>query len=268
MNNNRCVNCGFLNFPSSPTCKRCKAAFLADSGHGHDESFGGYTPEWQPAYESAPHLPQPTFQAPYFPSPVAPLPRTSKNSGTNAMLLSLLGIAVVIAGGIGVLWKFRTPASANHVWQQYKAKDESFTVLMPATPTESVQSKETPVGTLSLHVSLADLKTEAYLVGYSDYPDNFMSLPAETVLDGAEQGAIHESGSTLVSKKRITLDGYPGIELEIKPPAGGPKGVGVAYSRMYWVAPRLYIAFAGGMDTGATRLTIKKFLDSFKILKK
>ena len=268
MNNNRCVNCGFLNFASISTCKRCKVAFLAQSLPEQTEAFGGYTPEWRPAYDSAIHLARPAYQTHYFPSPVAPLPRSSKNSGTNAVLLSLLGIVVAVAGGLGVLWKFGKPAPVNYAWYEYRAKDESFTVLMPSPPIESVHAKETPMGPLDVHMALADMRSEAYLVGYSDYPESFRTLSAETILEGAQEGAIGESNSTLVSRKKITLDGYEGIEIEIKPPAGSPSGVGRAFSRIYWAPPRIFITFAGGMDTGETMQRSTKFLDSFRIQKK
>jgi hypothetical protein len=266
MNNNRCNNCGFLNFVSASECKRCKAALVVHSEFGENYAYDGYG-AGQAVYPTMSGYQQPAYTSPYFHTPIAPLPRASKNSSTNAALFGLLGVAVAIALGIGVLWKFGNPGSARNGWQVYKPKDESFSVMMPATPVDSVASKPTDVGTLDVHLSLADMGDQAYLVGYSDYPDSFKSLPPETVLAGAENGAITESGSTLLSKKSITIDGHPGVELVLQPPNSAATGVSRAYSRLYWVAPRMYILFAGGAETSEVNQRSIKFLDSFALLK-
>jgi hypothetical protein len=289
MNNVRCVNCGFLNFASAPSCKRCKAefesapAYLGNSPAIDDGASSQVNYQAAPSqvvlsqagpHQVAPEWSQPAFQPPfqppiYFPTPIAPLPRASKNGATKAVLWTLLGVAVFIALGIGAIWKFgKAASSANYVWQEYKAPDESYTILMPSKPVESVQSQSTPAGEIQMHISLADMSRDgAYLVGYADYPDNFKSLSSQQLLDAGAQGAVTRSGATLASKKNITLDGYPGVELELLPPAGQAPPGARALARIYWVAPRLYIMFAGGSKSD-TDATMTKFLDSFKLRRK
>ncbi|MDT4952387.1 MAG: hypothetical protein QOJ02_525 [Acidobacteriota bacterium] len=275
MNHVRCSNCGFLNFASASVCKRCKADFeIASAALGVATADGfpataqvNFQPmaQWsQPQYEQS--YPPPPL---YFPTPIAPLPRPSRNGATNVVLWMLLGITVVIALGIGILWKFGKPVSANYSWQEYKSQDDSFSILMPARPVESVESSQIPTGQIQMHEVMADLGSQgAYMVGYSDYPDNSRNVSSDTLLDAAANGAVTHSGATLVSKKRITLDGYPGVELELLPPEGQRLDGGRGFCRIYWVAPRIYIIFAGGPDSGGGSQAVTKFLDSFKLRKR
>lgn len=289
MNNVRCVNCGFLNFASALTCKRCKAEFesapalLGNSPSIDDGASSQVNYQAAPSqvvlsqaapHQAAPEWSQPAFQPPfqpplYFPTPIAPLPRPSKYGATNAVLWTLLGVAIFIALSIGAIWKFgKAASSANYVWQEYKAPDESYTILMPNHPVETVQSQSTPAGEIQMHISGVEMgQNGAYMVAYADYPGNFTKLSSQELLDAGAQGAVTRSGATLVSKKNITLDGYPGVELELLPPAGEGLNGGHARARIYWAAPRLYIMFTG-VSKSVDETTMTKFLDSFKLNKK
>jgi len=263
--NNRCGNCGFLNFNSASVCKRCKSPFDAQSEIIGNDSFGGYVAGLQPGYQTAPDHSQPVYAQPYFPAPIAPLPHAKKNGGMNALLWSLLGVAVIVAISIAVLWKFDNPASANSDWQEYKSQDDSFRVEMPTKPMERVNSKMTPTaGELQTHVMVGNQRNGVYLVAYTDYSDNTTDIS----FDSAAEDAVENAGGKLVSKKSVSLDGYPGVELEmiISPERLGGGGLGVC--RIYWAAPRLYFVYVGGAESSDVYKTRTKFLDSFKVRKK
>lgn len=274
MNSLRCSNCSFLNFGSDPACKRCKATLEVSSEIPGSNYFGGYASNLQPEYQtaSASGYPQPSYQPHYFPTPIAPLPGISKHGGTNALLLSLLGVAVAIAAGIGVIWKFGKPASAkslNLVWQEYKSEDESFTVQMPTKPVEEVESKATIMGSIQSHTMAGSMGADGiYVVAYTDFPSDSVKAPASFVLDGAAQGAVNNSGATMVSKKSISLDAYPGLEVEMTVPSSKVPGGGLAVCRIYWVAPRIYMMFVGGHEGSEIYRDRARFLDSFKLKKK
>jgi hypothetical protein len=281
MNSNRCGNCGFLNFASASVCKRCKVEFETAQAQAGNMPSGSYEIDRQANYEVAPfqtatQWPQPAYQPSfpppppmYFQTPIAPLPRASKNGAANAVLWTLLGVAVFIALGIGAVWKFGSHAvAANYAWQEYASPDGSFTILMPNHPMETVQSQSTPAGEIQMHISGVNMgQNGAYLIAYADYPGNFSKLPSQELLDAGAQGAVSRSGATLVSKKNITLDGYPGVELELLPPAGEGLDGGHARARIYWAAPRLYIMFTG-VSKSESQTTMAKFLDSFKLSKR
>lgn len=279
MENIRCGNCGFLNFASAVSCKRCKAEFEVAPAAVGSSTYGDYSAVPQVNYQPMQQWSQPPYQQgyqpayqpppPYFSAPIAPLPRASKNGATNAALWTLLGIAVVIALGIGILWKFGKTAPVNYTWREYTPQDASYTVQMPARPIESVQDIPGPTVSLQMHGSMANMgPKEAYLTAYIDYPDNFRNYSSDALLDGAAQGGITNSHSTLVSKKKITLDGYPGVEIEMMMSPGEVPGGGRAISRIYWVAPRIYVTVGGGPDTQEVRQAVTKFLDSFKLKKR
>ena len=271
MNSLRCSNCSFLNFATANTCKRCNTTLDVPAEAEENDFFGGYGAGWQPSYQTASNYPQPAYAPQYFPTPVAPLPRVSKNSSTNTVLFALLGVAVVIAAGIGVLWKFgnnKSAAAANSGWQEYKAQDESFTIQMPGKPSETVQRQATPAGEYQMHMAMAiHQQSGAFIAGYADYPSNFTNVPPQQLLDMATQGALSNSGATLVSKKNISLNGYPGLELEMLPPGNMPGG-GRIVTRIYWAAPRIYILFAGGPKSSDTDAAMTRYFESFKIRKK
>jgi hypothetical protein len=267
MNNNRCVDCGFLNFADASACKRCKATLDAPSGVSDNPFFNNYVAELPAGYQTAPGYAQPAYSPYYFPGAVAPLPRASKDGSTNAVLVALVGVVLAVAVGIGVLWKFGHTASANFAWQEYNSKDESYTILMPTKPAHVVQNRSSIMGELQVHMMMADMRQHgAFMVGHADYPDDYTEMSPEEMLDLAEQGAVNSADATLLSKKSISLDGHPGVELEIT--MKQIKGGGRTVTRIYWVAPRMYIMFASAPKSAEMDATLAKFLDSLKIRKK
>lgn len=281
MNPHRCVDCGFLNFASATSCKRCKAKLVMapPSEPAGNNFYGGYPGGMQPGYQTAtgyaatayiaPGYSQPVSSPQYFPTPVAPLPRTSKNGGTNALLLSLLCITVVVALGLGIVWKFGKHAPSNPGWLEYKSDDGAFRVEMPVKPLETSETTPTPTGDMQTRILLGSMREKGvYVIAYTDYPPNSLKVSPDVLLDTVAQGAVKESGATMVSKKLITLDGYQGIEVEMTLPPGKLRSGGLAVCRIYWTAPRIYTIFVGGPESSEVYMDRMKFLDSFKLRKK
>lgn len=266
MSNTRCGNCGFLNFSSDTSCKRCKATFADAVPPQTSQQLTELQPAFEGGYQMAPEWPQPAYQAPYFPTPIAPLPQASKHGATNAGLWVLLSLSVALAFGIGAIWKFGKSAPTITGWQEYKAPDNSFTVQMPVKPEETQQSQSTPGGQIQMHIASGEMGAKGiYLVGYADYPTVSNSVPVSALLDAAANGAVNNSGATMVSKRSITQDGYQGIEAEMTIPETKAPGGGKAVCRIFWAAPRIYILFIGGQESSGVYESKDKFLDSFKI---
>src|SRR3954465_13923572 len=122
MSNIRCGNCGFLNFVSDPSCKRCKATFEETQTAPVSQPFTALQPAFEGGYQTE-QWPQPAYQPYYLPTPIAPLPQVSRNSSANAGLWVLLTLAVTVAFGIGILWKFGKSAPTITNWQEYRAPD-------------------------------------------------------------------------------------------------------------------------------------------------
>ncbi|MDQ3817403.1 MAG: hypothetical protein M3362_06900 [Acidobacteriota bacterium] len=279
MNNFRCVQCGFLNFSAATVCKRCKAEFAAAPEQIVNPASTNYETSRQPSYQAtgygaAAQWPQPAYPSPlppppiYLPSPIAPLPRTSRNGATNAVLWTLLGLTIFIAVGIGFIWRFAKPAQTLTGWQEYTSQDGSYTVQMPIKPYESEESQQYPAGQLTMHVMMASMQEKGiYVAAYTDYPNVSKNVSTKMLLDFAAQGAVNNSGATMLSKKEITLGGYQGIEVEMDVPASKIPGGGKATCRIYWASPRIYILFVGGSTSSGVYESRSKFLDSFMIKK-
>ncbi|HEY0377098.1 MAG TPA: hypothetical protein VGC87_09080 [Pyrinomonadaceae bacterium] len=265
MSSIRCLNCGFLNFAADTVCKRCRAALVPPSDNPY---FNSYVANMQGVYQTAPGYAQPAYSPSYFPGPVAPLPRVSKNAGTNAALLVLVGLALAVAAGIGVLWKIGNGRSANFAWQEYNSDDQTYAVELPTRPAQFVQSQPSAVGDLQVHIMLSDLNNGgAFVVMHSDYPEEFSKVPAEDLLNASAQGVTAESEATILGRKNISLDGHPGLELELS--VKKLKGAGRTVTRVYWVAPRrIYVMIASIPPSSDMNAQLGRFLDSLKLRKK
>ena len=269
MTNIRCSNCGFLNFAEAASCKRCKAIFEEPPAADISQQFTQFPPALQGGYQAVAQWPQQAFQPSYFPTPIAPLPCASKNGATNAVLWTLLSLTITIALGIGFIWRFAKPSPTITGWQEYTAQDGSFTVQMPTKPYESEESEATPAGQLQTHVMMGSMQEKGiYIVAYTDYPNASNKISTDMLLDFAAQGAVNNSGATMLSKKSIMLDGYQGIEVEMDVPPSKIPGGGKATCRIYWASPRIYILFVGGSTSSGVYESRNKFLDSFKLKKK
>lgn len=265
MSSIRCLNCGFLNFAGDAVCKRCRAALVPPSDNPF---FNSYVAGMQGGYQPAPGYTQPSYSSSYYPSAVAPLPRVSKNGGTNVALLVLVGLSLAVAAGIGLLWKIGPGGSSKFAWQEYKSEDASFSVTMPKKPSYNVQNQPSMVGELKVHSMMSDMyDSGAFVVMHSDYPEEFSNVPAEEMLDASVDGLAAEAEATILNKKAISLDGHQGIELELS--MKNLKGAGRTIARIYWVAPRrVYVMIASVPTAADTDVKLFKFLDSLKLRKK
>lgn len=265
----RCLNCGFLNFAADTVCKRCRAALIPPSDNPY---FNSYVAHTQGGYQPAPGYAQPAYTQPaysqgYFPGAVAPLPRVSKNGGTNAALVVLVGLALAVAAGIGVLWKIGNGRSANFAWQRYNSDDQTYAVELPTKPAQFVQSQPSPVGDLQVHIMMSDMNDGgAFVVMHSDYPRDFSTVPAQEMLDASAEGVVEEAQATILSRKSISIDGHPGIELELS--VKKLKGAGRTVARVYWVAPqRIYVMIASVPPSSDMDTPLARFFDSLKLRK-
>ena len=260
----RCLNCGFLNFAADSVCKRCQGALTPPPSD--NPYFNNYVAGTHGGYQAAPGYAQPAYSSGYFPGPVAPLPRVSKNGGMNVALLVLIGLAVAVAGGIGLLWKIGNASSANFAWKEYRSKDDIYSVTMPKKPVHVVQNYPSMFGEVQVPMMMADMGDRgAFLVGHSDYTvTDLEEMSGEQLLDLASQNVANEPGTTVLSQKSISLNGHPGLELELK--MNKIKGKSRTIARFYWVKPsRIYIMFASVPTSSDADAQLNRFLDSLKI---
>ncbi len=150
---------------------------------------------------------------------------------------------------------------AEKEWATFEPDDGAFSILFPGKPEEQTESVSTAIGDIETQFFIAEQKDRAYSVNYADYPREIIIVSdAEAMLDGAGMGAVSNVDGELLDEKEITLDGYPGREIEIEVKEDDI----IVRARFYLVENRLYVVQAVSKSK-ASAPDIDKFLDSFQL---
>jgi hypothetical protein len=119
------------------------------------------------------------------------------------------------------------------------SKEGQFQLSFPAEPREITQNVDTPAGQLAVHMLIVEQGNIAFLATYSDNPDVADPAGQDKVLEGAVSGSIESAKATLISKRNIRIERYPGKEYDYKMTL--PDGtMANGRSRIYLVGKRLY----------------------------
>ena len=266
MNSLRCAQCSLLNFTVSDVCKRCGAPLNpAPEGEGAFQQQGGFENySDQTAYNATASGYFGQNQN-YYGGLTAARPPQRKGKSTLTVLLALLALVALL--GIPVYLKNRSDARfANLQWREYNSDDSSYTVLMPGAPKVENEQMNTPAGPVKMNGARVDIDKDAIFgVMYFEYPTVAPNVPVDMLFDKGLESMTSRTDVTVLSRKNITLNGNPGVEVEIKPPASANRDHDKGVLRLYWVAPRLYIVLTGGPDSTEASTARTKFLDSFKL---
>ncbi len=269
MNSFRCSNCSLLNFDTAGACKRCGLPFDSEAepanGPQHYEPSQPSPQDYpQPAEGNSYFWDQPQYQPSYIPPRPAPAPSGGGGKIVGVIVLvAVVGLVAFLA--IPKLLKPRTANLANLTWSEYKARDGSFKVSLPAAPKESQMNQATPLGSIPVKVVLAEIdKQSACMVMYADYPQA-AKISEEMLYEQTLKSMESAKASHLApgARKFINHDGHRGIEAEFKPEAMKELD-GKARARIFWVQPRLYVVMAAGPETPEFDGVGARCLDSFK----
>jgi len=144
-------------------------------------------------------------------------------------------------------------------WRTFSPRDESFSVSMPAAPSEKVQSVPVKDGSnLEVRVFASADKEGTYVVSVTEFPA--AEGNPERRLNNAREGAVASVQGKLQHERKIKLGGHPGRELWIE--AGKSD---VIHTRIYAVDKRLYQTLAIGPKRFVETKETTRFLDSFKL---
>lgn len=152
---------------------------------------------------------------------------------------------------------------AAPAFKEFKSDAGKFSVEAPGEMKEASQDIPSAAGTIKLTTYTATAGNKAFIVSYNDYPAAVTSAAPQTLLDGAQSGAIAQVNGTLVNDKNINLSGNPGKEYVAN--VKTPQGDAVAKARIYLVKTRLYQTLAIVPKNEADSPDAIKFLDSFKL---
>ena len=266
MNNLRCNSCLFLNFASASACKRCGLPFDSSTEM-----------EWNSQHASSETYPQPTENGSFFwDQPSASrqkyaLPPVTTSSGM-AKIVKIFIVLAVLFGistvAIPKLLKGGKADYSNLSWNEYRSPDGKFSVSLPATPKMSERAVPSTIGTAQAHLLEATMdKSSTCMLLYADYPVERINMSEETLYEQALQGAAQGSNMLGIgSKKYVTLNGYRGMEAELKPTPESKADIS-GTARLFWVTPRLYVLVAAGPKTAEFRAVQTRCLESFKLLR-
>jgi hypothetical protein len=152
-----------------------------------------------------------------------------------------------------------------HHWQTYTSPDGSFSVQLPDKP--SIQSTQVPLeggGTTAVNViTAAPTDHTTYMFTYVEHENIGQKSPDQT-LDSAREGGLRKIQGTVLTQKRITVQGYPGLDVQAR-----ARGNSLADLRIVAVGNRLVMIMAlATVGHDREPKTVQRVLDSFKINQK
>ena len=150
---------------------------------------------------------------------------------------------------------------------EFNSQAGKFSILAPVALKEEVNQVDTPQGgKRDVHLFTGESGKLAYIVSYSDYPDNQSVKDPEALLTSVRQAAVvSASGGLLKGENKINLDGNTGREFTIN--FKGPNNEDwVSKTRAYLVGNRLYQVMVVA-DKGVAIAELDAFLNSFKLVK-
>jgi hypothetical protein len=146
-------------------------------------------------------------------------------------------------------------------WMTFRPEGGRFSILMPGTPEVNAETAQSKYGPYTTHIFIARGNGELFIAGWVDYAPDF-NFDVEGEIKANRDNFLKDTGK-LLSEKKITLDGNPGLEFT----AETTDGQRFITSRVYVVGKRPYQLIA--ITTNRAELVnTNRFLNSFKLLPK
>jgi hypothetical protein len=179
--------------------------------------------------------------------------------------ITLRWIGLVIFGVIVAHFVANYDRYLPHSWQTYTPADGSFSIQLPAKP--SIESTNVPIeggGTTKANViSAAPNDHTVYMITYVEEPSVGQRSPDQT-LDAARDGGLGKIQGTALSQKKITVQGYPGLDIQAR-----ARGNSLADFRIVVAGNRMFMIMAvATVEADREPKTIQRMFDSFKISQK
>lgn len=147
-------------------------------------------------------------------------------------------------------------------WQTYMLSNKSFSITLPELPKEKDQEIKTSAGAVKVKIYVVEPRSSgpAWFVGHSE-PSSTVKLDTdERRLDRARDGAVAAMNGKLQGERRLTLQRYPGRELDIV--REGDQRVRL---RVYVVRQRMYTLLVVGTAEQVRSPEAERFFESFKL---
>ena len=165
----------------------------------------------------------------------------------------IIAAVLVLGSAIGV--------SAQD-WVKLAPEGGGFEIMMPGTPTASVETKDGPEGPVTTSLYILRSAGATFFIGYADYDPKFkFDIRAEINANRDNFMKPFKDGKILTEKEK-PIAGNAGIEFtaELNPTASMTSRVFVIGRRPYQIAVIT--------PKGSEQADTVRFLDSFKITRK
>jgi len=180
-----------------------------------------------------------------------------------------LRLAVLILAIVPVISCCWRPTLTEPEWETYTSEDAGFSILVPGEVEESSELMATDAGMVEMFYFSVDKSYGAFMVSYNYLPFaediELSASDIEHFFDESRNGSLqYLPEGKLVYEKKISLDGHPGREFQLK----GKNGeLDAQYtSRIYLVdGVRYYQVAVASTPTGVTEENLSKFLESFEV---
>jgi hypothetical protein len=146
-------------------------------------------------------------------------------------------------------------------WTKFESAAGSFSVLVPALPTEQKETKDSPHGPYTTTLFISRGSGETYMAGFVDYDAKY-NFDVQKELEANRDNFANAVKGTVKSTTKITFKGNPGIEFDGTTPDYAFR------SRVYIVGRRPYMLIAAFPAGAESSPTINKYLSSFDLKSK
>jgi tetratricopeptide (TPR) repeat protein len=148
--------------------------------------------------------------------------------------------------------------------QEFISIDGGFSILMPGKPTEEIEpaNPQKGYGEFRQFFLEGEGGKFAYVIMYVDIP-NFSQLLKSSEINNLFNKMRNETigQGQLIQERTITLNNYPGREIEIESSDGF-----LTKARFFWVHPRMYMLMVMTSTKDGFPTEGNQVLDSFKLL--
>jgi hypothetical protein len=134
-----------------------------------------------------------------------------------SVIVAALGFSTVLSGQTAVTITAQKPSSTatqTPEWKTYSYPADGFSVALPLEPIAQKKDVPTEKGTFEMRAYLVQDADSALVVMVCDYGEAVAERDPDSVLLGAQEGAISNVGGHLIHEKKITLGTYHGVEFE------------------------------------------------------
>ena len=160
------------------------------------------------------------------------------------------------------------PNSLTNNWYEYTAKDGSYRIKFPGKPEEQNLQIPNPLGPLTsvVPIYLDSQEQRIFMCTNLTTQVDPASFEVEKGLNSARDGAARMSNSTMISEKKITLEGLSGREIILESPEGVKTLMRLFIDEKGQTVSVYQILVSGSNESFDTPET-RAFLDSFTVLK-